>query len=358
MWNASRWLIYELPVSVIDSPLVHRVLDSRGFAVFKGYVLRPAGVTLILVGAVRFLFLDSLSWRYWIDSFLILNLFLNSPAGRSVEERVLDICVRAWHELRFRIFAVIYHLVMDLFHDVMQWIEQSLYTVDEWLRFRSGDPRRFVLLKILIGSVWAIVSYVIRFVITLLVEPQINPIKHFPVVTISHKILLPYTFHLKTLIHSSFGVTRMTEPTALAIASTIVLLAPGVIGFLVWELKENWQLYVANRPKGIRPVRVGSHGEPIAGLLRPGFRSGTLAKIYTKLRSALRLESDPGHGYRSTQQLASIDEVTLAVRRFVEREFCVLARRDSAAARGAGHCWTLAAGHKSFRSRIAEFAGP
>ena len=324
MWNASRWLVYELPVSVIDSPWVHRVLDSRGFAVFKGYVLRPAMVTLVLVGTAQLLVFKSLSLRTWFENFLILNLFLNSPAGRSLEERVLDICVRAWHELRFRIFAVIYHLVMDLFYDAMQWIEQSLYTVDEWLRFRSGDPRRFVLLKIIIGSVWGVVSYVIRFVITLLVEPQINPIKHFPVVTISHKILLPYTFHLKTLIHNSVGLNRMTEATALAIASTIVLLAPGVIGFLVWELKENWQLYVANRPKGMRPVRVGSHGESISGLLRPGFRSGTLAKIYTKLRSALRLESDPGHGYRSTHQLAAIDEVSLAVRRFVERDFCAL----------------------------------
>ena len=324
LWGASRWLVYDLPASVIDSPLVHRVLDSRGFALFKGYILRPAAVTLVIVGSVRFLFLDSWSWRNWLDSFLVLNLFLNSPAGRSVEERVLDICVRAWHELRFRIFAVIYHWVMDLFHDAMQWIEQSLYTVDEWLRFRSGDPRRFVLLKILIGSVWSVVSYVIRFVMTLLVEPQINPIKHFPVVTISHKILLPYTFHLKDLILGSVGAARMAEPTALAIASTIVLLAPGVFGFLVWELKENWQLYVANRAKEIQPVRVGSHGESIAGLLRPGFRSGTLAKIYTKLRSALRYESDPGHGYRSTRQLAQIDAVTLAVRRFVEREFCAL----------------------------------
>ena len=324
LWVAWRWLVYELPVSVIDSPLVHRVLESRGFAIFKAYGLRPLGVTLIIVGAFRLLLQHSLSSRNWLDSFLVLNLFLNSPAGRSVEERVLDICVRAWHELRFRIFAVIYHWVMDLFHDVMQWIEQSLYTVDEWLRFRAGDPSRFVLLKILIGSVWSVVSYVIRFVMTLLVEPQINPIKHFPVVTISHKILLPYTFHLRDLIHGSVGAARMTEANALAIASTIVILAPGVIGFLVWELKENWQLYVANRPRGMQPVRVGSHGESITALLRPGFRSGTLAKLYMKLRGALRLESDPGHGYRSTRQLAHIDAVVLAVRRFVEREFCSL----------------------------------
>ena len=333
LWATSRWLAYELPVSVIDSQLVHRVLESRAFAILKGYVLRPIAVTLVLVGTTWFLLKYSLSWllpppaltwRNWLDSFLLFNLFLNSPAGRSVEERVLDICVRAWHELRFRIFAVIYHLVMDLFHDAMQWIEQSLYTVDEWLRFRAGDPGRFVVLKILIGSVWSVVSYVIRFVMTLLVEPQVNPIKHFPVVTISHKILLPYTKQILHLIHGSVGAERMSEPTAAAITGAIVLLAPGVFGFLVWELKENWQLYVANRPKAIQPVRVGNHGESITALLRPGFRSGTLAKLYMKLRGALRLESDPGHGYRSTRQLAHIDSVVLAVRRFVEREFCVL----------------------------------
>ncbi len=333
LWSASRWLIYELPASVLDSPLVHRILESRGYAILKAYVLRPVGVTLVVLGIVGFLSRQALlsvmmprplSWHGWFESFLVFNLFLNSPAGRSVEERVLDICVRAWHELRFRIFAVIFHLVMDLFHDAMQWIEQSLYTVDEWLRFRSGDPRRFVLLKILIGSVWSVVSYVIRFVVTLLVEPQINPIKHFPVVTVAAKVMLPYLKQLGDLIHTFVGNDRMAQSTAYAVSFAIVFLAPGIVGFLAWELKENWQLYVANRPSGTQPVRVGSHGESIAGLLRPGFRSGTLAKLYTKLRIALRIESDPGHGYRSTRQLAQIDAVSLAVRRFVEREFCVL----------------------------------
>lgn len=328
LWGRLVWLVYEFPKSLIESTWVRRILESRTFAILKAYVARPALVTLVVMGVIQGLLFDWgsdsqswLSWRLWLEAFLGLNLFLNSPAGRSVEERVLDICVRAWHELQFRIFAVIYHLVMDLFHDVMQWIEQSLYTVDEWMRFRSGDRRRFVLVKILLGSVWSVFSYVLRFVITLLVEPQINPIKHFPVVTVSHKILLPYGRQLHSIIRDSFG---MTEASSVAIAGTIIMLAPGVIGFLVWELKENWQLYVANRPKALSPVRVGSHGETVVALLRPGFRSGTLAKIYNKLRPALRLESDPGHGYRSTRELHHIDAVALGVRRFVEREFCVL----------------------------------
>lgn len=333
LWNGSVWLIYGLPLSVLESTLVRRVLNSRAFQIFKSYLLRPAVVTLILAGGVRAVLVSAvthytwfesffrLSLRGWLECFLLLNLFLNSPAGRSVEERVLDICVRVWHELRFRIFAVVYHIVMDLFHDVMQWIEQSLYMVDEWLRFRKGERRRFVLIKILFGSIWSVFSYVIRFVMTLLVEPQINPIKHFPVVTVSHKIMLPYALQLRDLIMSSTGVSN---ESAVAIAGTIVMLAPGVVGFLVWELKENWQLYVANRPRVFSPVRVGSHGESIVGLLRPGFRSGTLAKIFAKLRAALRKESDPGHGYRSTEKLALVSQVSREVHRFVERDLCAV----------------------------------
>ena len=34
--------------------------------------------------------------------------------------------------------------------------------------------------KAFLGVVWFFVTYVVRFVVTLLVEPQVNPIKHFP----------------------------------------------------------------------------------------------------------------------------------------------------------------------------------
>ena len=44
---------------------------------------------------------------------------------------------------------------------------------------------------------------------------------------------------------------------------------PGIFGFLAWELKENWKLYRANRPKTLRPVQVGSHGESLARLIAP-----------------------------------------------------------------------------------------
>ena len=76
---------------------------------------------------------------------------------------------------------------MDVFHRLLEGIERFLYTVDEWLRFRAGERRRSTASRRRWARVWFFVNYVIRFLVTLMIEPQINPIKHFPVVTVSHK---------------------------------------------------------------------------------------------------------------------------------------------------------------------------
>ena len=46
-------------------------------------------------------------------------------------------------------------------------------------------------MKGLSAFVWFFVTYLVRIYVNLLIEPQVNPIKHFPVVTVSHKIILP-----------------------------------------------------------------------------------------------------------------------------------------------------------------------
>ena len=56
---------------------------------------------------------------------------------------------------------------------------------------------------------------------------------------------------------------------------TTIWLIPGVFGFLVWELKENWRLYAANRQTRLGKESIGHHGETMLQLLRPGFHSGT-----------------------------------------------------------------------------------
>ena len=66
------------------------------------------------------------------------------------------------------------------------------------------------------------------------------------------------------------------------VATLLITKMPGVFGFLVWELKENWKLYRANRATNLRPVMIGHHGETMLRLLRPGFHSGTLPKLFAK----------------------------------------------------------------------------
>ncbi len=57
-----------------------------------------------------------------------------------------------------------------------------------------------------LGLFWFFVAYVLRFAVNVLIEPQINPIKHFPVVTVSHKLLLPFYDPFADLLESQVGL--------------------------------------------------------------------------------------------------------------------------------------------------------
>jgi hypothetical protein len=143
----------------------------------------------------------------------------------------------------------------------------------------------------------------------LLVEPQINPIKHFPVVTVSHKMLLPLIPSFSKQFNVSEGVV-----------TTVVSGIPGIFGFLAWELKENWRLYRANDATHLRPVAIGSHGETTRGLLRPGFHSGTVPKTYAKLRRAIWQKK-----YLKAKKIEHhLHHTEEAIERLTNRELCAL----------------------------------
>ena len=71
------------------------------------------------------------------------------------------------------------------------WVERQLYAVDEWFRFRGGDSAGSLALKAVSRAHVVPDRVSLRFVFYLLVEPQVNPVKHFPVVTVSHKVIWP-----------------------------------------------------------------------------------------------------------------------------------------------------------------------
>jgi hypothetical protein len=100
----------------------------------------------------------------------------------------------------------------------------------------------------------------------------------------------------------------------------VIVLLPGIAGFAVWEFKENWKLYRSNRPLVLKPVMIGHHGETMQRFMKPGFHSGTLPKLYAKLRKAERRDD----GRALFKQHEALHHVKESIRHFAEREMLLL----------------------------------
>jgi hypothetical protein len=124
------------------------------------------------------------------------------------------------------------------------------------------------------------------------------------------------------------------------VAGVTVFLLPSVFGFLAWELKENYKLYRATRPDRLTSAPVGTHGETMRGLLVLGFHSGTVPKLYERLRRAAQREDEEAVVSLRTPRLdggpggdglgrfrEGIRQVEQAVRRFVDRELVAILHR-------------------------------
>ena len=324
-----KGLFVRLPRFVANLPAVRAALRSPPVRALIRYLLKPGIVTGVLwlllywvVPAVRKL-PSSTGAGIALGIFLALDIALISPVGLMIEEVVDD-----WIATRFRVLSRevlpgLWRLTLTLFRYLTDLVERGVYTVDEWLRFRQGQSVVALAAKAVLGLVWFFVAYALRIYVNLLIEPQINPIKHFPVVTVSHKIVLPMAPAIFRAMESALAPV-VGGTVARAIAGPTVFLLPGVFGFLVWELKENWKLYSENRAKSLGPAVIGHHGETMGALMKPGFHSGTLPKLYQKLRRAAQGGDDAVVKYEE-----SLREVEEAVRHFGARELAAIINGSS-----------------------------
>lgn len=303
-------LLWDLPKRLMQSRVVVVVRYSAPARFFVRYLIAPMLVAGIVVLFLSFLGASQNRLMRWGGIVLgVAFLAFNTPWGWSVQERLAESISDGWRIFRVNLIPGLIATVLDWFRRLVNWFERQLYEVDEWLRFRGGDSGGSLAAKAILGLVWFPVAYLARFSFYLLIEPQVNPVKHFPVVTVSHKVILPLTPTLAEALNVSTGV-----------AFWILAGVPGVFGFIAWELLSNWKLYAANRPERLKPVVIGSHGETMRGLLRPGFHSGTVPKLYRKLRRA-----KDGRAKDSLHH--ELHHVIEAVRRFLERELISLAEQ-------------------------------
>jgi len=313
-------VLVDAPRAVWRFPPVQRVLRSWPVIAFLRHGVRPGLPAFALAYLVAQHYDVETTLLAFGVAYLLIGGFLSSRPGMEAQERAADWALRVGRDLGKRLLPGLLRLILDLFKTLLELLDKVLYRVDEWLRFRPGEGRLSLAVKVVVGAVWAVLRYLIRIYVNLLIEPTINPIKHFPVVTVGGKIMLPLA---PTLIEA-FRAPLM--PLSPAVANTFaaanVLLLPGLWGFLAWELKENWRLYAANRQRELKPVLIGSHGETLGRFLRPGLHSGTIPKAYAKLRRAA-WRGDPSQA-KHRETLHHVEE---ALHHFVEREFVALLRQ-------------------------------
>lgn len=321
-----RAVFVDLPALLLNAPILLKVLSSTAAAAVWRLVFKPGLFAVPFgVAARRLGFGPAAVGSTCAAAFAGAGFVFNTGTGRALEDAFADAIGRTWRGLAFDLVPGLFRLVMSAFERVLEWVEKLIYAVDEWLRFRRGQSRLVLGAKAVLGLVWAVLAYLIRIYVNLLIEPQVNPIKHFPVVTVSHKVILPMSLKITPVFEAALAPV-LGKGLSYVVAWSTVFLLPGVFGFLVWELKSNWRLYEANRPRALGAVVVGGHGETVVGLLHPGFHSGTLPKAFARIRRPRRGGRDSS-ALRRREALHHVEE---SVRRFVDRDFAALLRESRA----------------------------
>jgi hypothetical protein len=329
--HALYWCFHDLPVWVWRLPWIVRILQSQPWLFFFQFVLKPLpGAVLCTLGLRYFGWDFSLSLAAGAATFVTGSLLLNSRWGTYVEEVAADNLMRTWQLLHADLLPGLVRWVIYLYRRLQEEVERLIYTVDEWLRFRPGDSRLSLVAKPVLGLIWFSITYLFRVIFNLFVEPTFNPIKHFPTVTVTAKLLVPIypelirTFRapIELVLSQTLSNPKLVAAVGNTAALTAIGLLPGFAGFLVWEFKENWRLYRANQAPTLRPEIVGPHGETVLRLMRPGFHSGTLPKLYARLRH--------GRGRSPRKQFEALHHLRQRLQQFVERNlFAVLAGSKS-----------------------------
>jgi hypothetical protein len=249
---------------------------------------------------------------------VVSNVALNSREGMRARAALGEWLAVQVRDLTHRVLPGLFGLLSHFFGALVENVERGIYAVDTWLRYRGGAGAWSVAFKAVVGSAWAFVSYILRIYVNVLIEPQLNPLKHFPVVTVAAKLIIPFA---PRLIGASVHTLEKVMPKRAAeiIGVPPIVLSPGFFGFLVWEFKENFKLYRQNQRPMLAPVIIGHHGESMAALLKPGLHSGTIPKTYAKLRRA----SFKG-GRSALAHREALHHIEEAIRRFVERDFVEL----------------------------------
>ena len=314
-----RALFIEFPRIVWQEILSPILYDSYLARLTEHYFLLPLLLTAVGWGFAYLFKMPREQLAFVAGTCFVAGLlFAQTPQGQQFKEMLLNSVTDTLRAIHQNLIRGLITFIRDVFRRFQDWFDQALYSVDEWLHYKSWQSASNKALKKVLLVFWLPIEYCIRFAFNLLLEPQLNPLKHFPVVTVSHKLLLPM-------------IPSVVQTTGLNVESVTLLIAciPGIFGFIVWELKENWRLYESNRPEGIQPVVMGHHGETMRGYLQPRFHSGTVPKLYREIRKKLRKEVRTGIHVELRDELETLRHVRESIEDVFEREIHELLKKTT-----------------------------
>jgi hypothetical protein len=317
------WIFFRIPRFIVGLPFLRRLLARPIVRV----AIRRAIVPLAVGGVVYFATPSSvaLSVRVLLaaGTFLAASLALGSRLGSWLEGYLVEQVAPTWRVLSRRWLPELLRLIIRLFAALLEAFDRLIHRIDDWIGFQRSRSPAVLAIAGGAGVIWAALAYVIRLYITLLVEPEFNPVKHFPIVTVMHKLTLPLVPDMLNALERPFSI--FGPIIGGAIAGLTVFLHPSIFGFLAWELKTNYALYRATQSEYVRAARMGPHGETMRELLVPGLHSGRLPKLYERLRRAAERHAEQRRVGRAEEReldrfRRGLRDVQLAVQRFVERE--------------------------------------
>lgn len=338
IYRTTRFVFWEIPGRVWGSPLVRAVFRSTPFQLVLNYGVRPlivcAPLWLLPIG------LWDTGWPVRVATFLAVALVINTRFGWRLEAILFE-SIRRLLELIPSLPAA-FGWLNDIFRELVAALEWTLARIEDWLRLRGSTGRLAVAVRAVAGLIWMPFAFLIRFYTVVLIEPMINPLK-LPLSILFAKFVYPLLLLFPGVLQADPGsllgyssplvgqlARFLTEPGAYLLVMGTLWLLPDACTFLFWEMRENWRLYRANRPAAILPASVGDHGERVGGLLHWGFHSGTVPRLYSKLRSAEREAARTDVWRDARTYRAALRAVEEAVRRFVTRDFVeVLHDRES-----------------------------
>jgi len=329
LYRTGRFFLWEIPRRIWGNPWVRRMIASVPVQFVLNFVIKPLTLSL----AVLMLYSPAwdAGWPVRLVAYVAAVAVVNTWIGRVGEAMALEL-VRGFIEL-VRSTPVLLSWINDIFRDFVYVLEWVLARTEDWLRLRGTSGRMSVAVRAVAGLLWMPFAFLIRFYTVVLIEPMINPLK-LPLSILFAKFIYPLLLLLPEILkydpNSVLGYSSplvnqlsdyLSEPGAWLLVMGTLWLLPDACTFLFWEMRENWKLYRANRPTAIKPVSVGEHGESIESLLHWGFHSGTVPKLFSRLRSAERTASQTDVWRDARTYRAALRGVEEAVRRFVTRDF-------------------------------------